>query len=140
MYYVYTLTDPMTAQIFYVGKGKHRRSKHHLQKSIWNNPKTSSNPYLYSHIKRLMENNNIPIIQAGTFRHLGQLEILSLSANPLRRLTVGSFSELKKLKMAIRINSNITIAKPALNIIQIDNSEEKRALIGCRISKNSGML
>ena len=63
MYYVYTLTDPMTAQIFYVGKGKHRRSKHHLQKSIWNNPKTSSNPYLYSHIKRLMENNNIPIIQ-----------------------------------------------------------------------------
>jgi len=61
--YVYVLLDPITQEIFYVGKGTGSRDSSHLKPSLWNNPKNTVNPFLYFKIKSLMENKTPPIIK-----------------------------------------------------------------------------
>lgn len=61
--YVYTLKDPNTEKIFYVGKGTGYRDKAHLKPFNWKNPKNTTNPFLYYKIKSLMEKETPPIIE-----------------------------------------------------------------------------
>jgi hypothetical protein len=61
--YVYVLVDPITDEIFYVGKGTAYRDSSHLKPSSWNDPKNTVNPFLYFKIKSLMENKTPPIIK-----------------------------------------------------------------------------
>lgn len=62
IFYVYGLYDPVTNNIFYIGKGSENRDKSHLKPSLWKYPKKTSNPFLYYKIKSLMEQNTIPNI------------------------------------------------------------------------------
>lgn len=60
--YVYTLTDPDTKIIFYVGKGTGYRAWSHLKPSMWKDSKNTTNPFLYYKIKSLMEQGKKPIV------------------------------------------------------------------------------
>jgi len=61
--YVYGLFDPITEEIFYVGKGSGYRDRSHLKPSMWQDPKNTINPFLYYKIRSLMENNTPPVIK-----------------------------------------------------------------------------
>lgn len=60
--YVYVLVDTTNDSIFYVGKGTGYRDSSHLKPSMWNNPETTTNPFLYYKIRSLMENDTPPQI------------------------------------------------------------------------------
>lgn len=61
--YVYGLYDPITNELFYVGKGTGYRDTSHLKPSMWSKPKDTANPFLYYKIKSLMENDTPPIVK-----------------------------------------------------------------------------
>jgi hypothetical protein len=61
--YVYALIDPITKEMFYVGKGTGYRDKSHLKPSLWKNPKDTTNPFLYYKIRSLMLSDTPPIIE-----------------------------------------------------------------------------
>lgn len=61
--FIYGLYDPITNELFYIGKGTRYRDKSHLKPSLWKEPKKTCNPFLYYKIKSLMENNTPPIIK-----------------------------------------------------------------------------
>jgi hypothetical protein len=60
---VYALIDPLTNEIFYVGKGTGYRDTSHLKPSSWKDPKNTTNPFLYHKIKSLMENGTPPYVK-----------------------------------------------------------------------------
>lgn len=62
IFYVYSLSDPDTNVIFYIGKGCRYRDKSHLKESAWSDPKKSSNQFLYWKINSLKKQNKIPLI------------------------------------------------------------------------------
>jgi hypothetical protein len=58
--YVYGYYDPITNELFYVGKGTGYRDKSHLKASNWKEPKKTTNPFLYYKIRSLMERKTPP--------------------------------------------------------------------------------
>ena len=72
MFYIYTLTDPITNQLFYIGKGSNYRCNQHLLPSKWKNPGKTCNPFLYSKIKTLFESGTPPLVSVIKFFHSEQ--------------------------------------------------------------------
>lgn len=62
-FYVYGYYDPITNDLFYVGKGSGYRITSHLKPSAWADPKNTVNPFFYYKIKSLMENGSPPILK-----------------------------------------------------------------------------
>jgi len=62
-FYVYGYYDPITNDLFYVGKGAGYRDVAHLKPSYWADPRNTANPFLYHKIKSLMDNGSPPIVR-----------------------------------------------------------------------------
>jgi hypothetical protein len=58
MYYVYSLIDPLSNEIFYVGKGKGNRAELHLNEKY----NTTKNRRLLKHINNIRDKGLLPII------------------------------------------------------------------------------
>jgi hypothetical protein len=62
-FYVYGYFDPITGEMFYVGKGSDYRDHSHMKPSSWNAPEKTTNPFFYHKIKSLMERDEPPFVK-----------------------------------------------------------------------------
>lgn len=62
-FFVYMLKDPDTHLPFYIGKGKKYRDRAHLKPSLWKDPQSTSNPFLYYKIQSIIRSGKEPIVE-----------------------------------------------------------------------------